>query len=237
MSVVSRSFGELSTSMCTAACSACSRCRSRRLEQTAVALLDAAERIVLAAGLEGLSLRGLADEVGTTRAVYSLFGSKDGLLVALGTRAFELLGAAIRELETTDDPAADPVEAGVAVFRRFAIEHPPLFRIGVQHTLPAPALARKFSAAAAEAFAGLEARMTRLEDAGLLGPRTVRDAACEFHALCEGLAAVELRALMPARQEARIWRDALTAFVAGFAASGTGNSRSPKTRNVAGVPR
>ncbi len=207
-------------------------------EQTAVALVDAAERIVLADGLDGLSVRRLAGEVGTTtRAVYSLFGSKDGLLVALGTHAFELLGAAINTLATTDDPAADLVEAGVAVFRRFAVEHPTLFRIGVQRTLLSPDLAGQFRAAAAEAFAGLEARMRRLEDAGLLGPRTVGDAACEFHALCEGLAAVELRGLMPVHDEARIWRDALTALVAGFAESGSRTRRSRTTKSVAAAPR
>ena len=59
--------------------------------------------------------------------------------------------------------------------------------------------------------------MTRVNDAGLLGPRNVRDAACEIHALCEGLAAVELRSQMAPGQEERIWRDALTALVAGFA--------------------
>ncbi|HEY2641889.1 MAG TPA: TetR/AcrR family transcriptional regulator, partial [Streptosporangiaceae bacterium] len=62
------------------------------------------------AGLDGLSLRGLADSVGTTtRADYSLFGSKDGLLVALGARAFGMLGSAIAMLPTTEDPAADLV--------------------------------------------------------------------------------------------------------------------------------
>jgi AcrR family transcriptional regulator len=185
-------------------------------ERTAEALLDAAERIVEVAGLEALSVRGVADEVGTTtRAVYSLFGSKEGLVVALGIRAFEMLGAGIDALPTTADPAADIVEAGVAVFRRFAIGHPSLFRIGVQ--LSSPQLRDRFSAAAAKAFAGLEVRMTRVNDAGLLGPRNVRDAACEFHALCEGLAAVELRSQMTPGQEERIWRDALTALVAGFA--------------------
>jgi AcrR family transcriptional regulator len=187
-------------------------------ERTAAALLEAAERIVQAAGLEGLSVRGVADDVGTTtRAVYSVFGSKDGLLAALGVRAFVMLGAAIAALPATEDPAADLVEAGVAVFRRFAIGHPSLFRIGVQQTLGPPALARDFADAAAQAFAGLEMRVTRLEVAGLLGSRTMRDAACEFHALCEGLAAVELRGLMTPGEESRIWRDALTALVAGFA--------------------
>ena len=58
-------------------------------ERTAERLLDAAERIVEAKGLDSLSVRVVAHATGTTtRAVYSLFGSKDGLVVALGKRAF-----------------------------------------------------------------------------------------------------------------------------------------------------
>jgi AcrR family transcriptional regulator len=187
-------------------------------QATAAVLLEAAERTVQAAGLEGLSVRGLADDVGTTtRAVYTLFGSKDGLLAALGIRAFRMLGAAIAELSATDDPAADLVEAGIAVFRRFAIGHPSLFRIAVQQTVGPPALASDFALASTQAFAGLEARVTRVKVAGLLGSRSVREAACQFHALCEGLAAVELRGMMTPGEEMRIWRDALTALVAGFA--------------------
>ena len=202
-------------------------------ERTAVALLEAAERAVEAGGLEALSVRGLADDVGTTtRAVYSLFGSKDGLLVALGTRAFEMLRTAIATLPTTDDPAADLIDAGVAVFRPFAIGHPSLFSIGVQQTVGSPTLARDFAQAAAEAFAGLETRVARVKGADLLGARTVRDAACEVHALCEGLAAVELRGSMTKGEEVRIWRDALTALVSGFAVPTRPSRRSAKTKNT-----
>lgn len=70
-----------------------------------------------------------------------------------------------------------------------------------------------------ESFTGLLAGVTCVKDAGLLGERTVPDTATEFHALCEGLAAVELRGLMPPGREERIWRDALSALVSGFAAS------------------
>ena len=102
-------------------------------EQTAAALLDAAERIAEQDGLAALSVRRVANEVGTTtRAVYSLFGAKEGLVAALGARAFDLLGATVAALPTTGDPAADLVRAGL-VFRRFTREHPALFRIGVQH--------------------------------------------------------------------------------------------------------
>lgn len=85
-----------------------------------------------AEGLGGLSVRVLADEVGTTtRAIYSLFGSKDGLVASLGARTFDLLGAAVEALPTTQDAGADLVEAGVNGFRPLVVDHPALFKLGV----------------------------------------------------------------------------------------------------------
>ena len=187
-------------------------------EHIAAALLEAAEQIVEADGLDALTVRRIAKEVGTTtRAVYSVFGSKDGLVVALGGRAFDLLREHIEALPATPDPAADLVEAGVSVFRLFAIEHPSLFKIGVQRALPAPGLFAGFRASAERALAELEALVGRLAAAGGICDRTVRDAARGFHSLCEGLAAMELRGALPVGDEVRIWRDALTALVQGFA--------------------
>jgi AcrR family transcriptional regulator len=187
-------------------------------ERTALALLQAAERAIQAGGVEAVSVRGVAEEAKTTtRAVYSLFGSKDGLLVALGARAFEMLGPAVRALPETDDPAADLVEAGAAVFRRFVTEHPILFRIGFQHRLAPPPRVAEFDAARLDALAGLAAKVTRLNRAHLLGGRTAADAIAYFDALCEGLADIELRGTFPRGDEERIWRDALTALVAGLA--------------------
>ncbi len=181
-------------------------------------MLEAAERIVERQGPDALTIRGVADAIGTsTRAVYTVFGSKDALLVALGARAFDLLRTQVAALPTTSDSTADLVEAGVGVFRPFAIDHPALFAIGVQHALPDPTLATGFLGAARDALAELEARIEPLEAAGLLGNRSARDAARSFHALCEGLAAMELRSLLPAGDEERIWRDALTTLVRGFA--------------------
>ena len=88
--------------------------------------------------------------------------------------------------------------------------------LAVQQTVAPPELAGQAQPAAA-AMAGLNARIERLAAAGLLGGRTVDAAACEFHAVCEGLAAVELRGLVHDGDEAPIWRDALGAFVAGLA--------------------
>jgi AcrR family transcriptional regulator len=186
-------------------------------EATAAALLDASERILEAEGLDALSVRRVADEVGTTtRAVYSLFGSKEGLLGSLGAHAFDILGELVGAQRLTQDTAADLARAGLA-FRRFALEHPALFRLAVLRVLTDTTTSRQFGAAAARAFAVLESRVQRVKDAGLLGDRDVYEVACEFHALCEGLASVELRGtLRPRHSFERVWKDALTALVTGL---------------------
>ena len=186
--------------------------------RTASALLDEAERIVESDGLDALTLRHVAAAAGTTtRAVYTAFGSKEALVIALGARGFDLLREALEGLSETADPAADLVEAGVSVFRRFAVDHPTLFRISIQRALPDPALFAGYVDAAREALDVLHRRVGRLEAAGRLGERSVGDAAAEFHSLCEGLAAMELRGMFRAGEEERIWRDALAALVRGFA--------------------
>ena len=62
-------------------------------EVTRLTLRDAAERLIATGGLEAVSARRVAAEAGTTtRAVYSLFGSMDGLIVdALAQGAYEYL--------------------------------------------------------------------------------------------------------------------------------------------------
>lgn len=189
-------------------------------ETTAKALLDAAEEMIQSGGMPALTVRGVADQIGTTtRAVYSLFGSRDGLLVALGTRAFDMLGAAVRALPETDDPAADLVEAGVSVFRPFVVAHPALFRIGFRGFVP-PELFARFEASNRHALAGLVARVDRLAQADLLGGRSVDEAVCVFDALCEGLAELELRNAVPFDVSELTWRDALSALVAGWQSVG-----------------
>src|SRR3954451_5238213 len=180
-------------------------------ERTAAALLAAGERAVAQGGLEALSIRGVADDAGTTtRAVYSLFGSRDGLIIALGAHTYDLLRTAIEQLPVTADAQADLVQAGL-LFRRFALEHPALFAIGIQRTLPSSDLWPRFRAAPSDALAVLSRRLLRLQEGNLLGGRTVRDATFQFHALCEGLAAVELRNGFPPGDAGRLWPEALTA--------------------------
>jgi len=186
-------------------------------DHTRRALLEAAERIVEAQGVDALSVRGVADAVGTsTRAVYTVFGSKEGLLVTLGGHAFALLGAAVDALPVTDDPVTDLVNAGAVAFRNFVVEHPALFGLGVQRIAIPAAIAAGFSAPASAALSSLHSRINRLASYDGVGARSLGDATWEFHAICEGLGAVELRCLMPQTRGRELWDDALRSLVTGW---------------------
>ena len=208
-------------------------------EATGRALLAAAEAIVESGGVDALSMRSVASWAGTTtRAVYSVFGSKDVLVAALGAHAFHVLGDSVESLITTGDPAADLVEAGARGFRSFACEHPSLFRLAIQQSAIPTELVATFRPAAEAAMAGLEQRLARLEQARLLGGRSVHDAVCQFHALCEGLAALELRGVFSRESDPeRLWREALSALIGGFAIAPGGAPKASPSSALSKVSR
>src|SRR6266542_2889013 len=184
-------------------------------ESTAAALLDAAERTIAEDGVGAISLRTVARDAGTTtRAIYSLFGSKDGLLGALGARAFNLLQREIEVLPATDQPGNDLIEAAL-IFRRFAVEHPALFSIAFHRA--DPTIWPRFRAAAMDALAVLDKRFEPLKDADLLGGRSVAEASTQFRALGEGAAWTELRGNPLLPDPERFWRNAFHALITGFA--------------------
>lgn len=189
-------------------------------EETRLALLDAAERIVANEGPEALSVRAVADAVDvSTRAVYSTFGSKAAMLDALSQRAFEMLFSEISRLPFTEHPDHDLVEAAVRVFRPMAIGHPSLFRLALLRVVPDLEVGQDTRDTSARAFQLLTERFERLEAAGLLVGQDPRSAAITFNALCEGMATTELRMNDRLGQDSeQVWRQAFTVLIAGFSA-------------------
>ena len=67
-------------------------------------ILDAARWLVELDGIDGLSMRRLANEADVSvRTIYNLFGDKDGLLEALVRESFDAMAAAVGDLDA-DDP-------------------------------------------------------------------------------------------------------------------------------------
>jgi AcrR family transcriptional regulator len=192
-------------------------------DTTRTSLRTEAERIVAEHGLSALSVRAVADAAHTTtRAVYSTFGSKEGLIDALAQTAFEFLHSEIEKLSETDDPVRDAVDIAVKVFRRLAVEHPVLYRIAFQRVAPTLRAGPEVAEARERAFAQLQRKIRRLEQAGLLGKTSLQEATVAIEAMMEGLANAELRGrtlpILPAGKEKQAWRRALTTLIRGFGA-------------------
>ena len=180
-------------------------------DSTRAALLAAAEELL--ARDESLSVRALADATSTTtRAVYSVFGSMDGVYRALLGRAFDEIRVRVEALPLTEDPRADLVDAGLRGFRAFAIAHPELFRIGFERRVPGLAGSPDVPESVA-AITVLAQRVHRCK--ALLGGRRAHEVTWQFHSFCQGLASVELHGWLGADPEHQ-WRDALMAFVVGL---------------------
>jgi AcrR family transcriptional regulator len=191
-----------------------------------LALLDAAETLITEGGAAALSVRTVAESVNTsTRAVYSLFGSKAGLLEALAVRLFELLSAAVDRVERTQDPIADVVTASLEGFRRVALTHTSLYNLVFLRVVPDLELGAEFAAIATKTFAQLEVLVSRITYSPMVHDETSRDdttfattfAAQTIHALTEGLVGMELRGALGSPEHAeRIWRDAITTLCRGI---------------------
>jgi len=124
--------------------------RKRQRKQARRAILDATEALMLEAGGDDFSIRGLAERCGyTAPTIYYYFTDKEGLVAALLQERFERLLASVSRVET----AADPVEnlkGMVSAFLRFGQENPTFYRLilagsrdGADRTPPAAEAARE----------------------------------------------------------------------------------------------
>jgi AcrR family transcriptional regulator len=199
-------------------------------EATRTALLRAAERLLAEGGPDALSIRHVSDAVGTsTRAVYSLFGSKEGLRSALYQVTFQDLRRRLLAVTETSDPIADLVRIGIDGFRAQALAHPHLFRLAFEW----PGRGTKTTDAdRREALATFDMLIRLIERAagGRRDAVDLRRLAVGFHALCQGLASGELAGLVGTYVDMpKVWHDTLTAYVRGFAAAPAG----PRKRRTA----
>jgi AcrR family transcriptional regulator len=151
-------------------------------------LIEAGIGILERDGLEALTVRKLAAEVGTsTMVVYTHFGSMTGVVDALSDEIFARFGAALAAIPHTDDPVADFFSMGAA-YRRFALKNPQHYQLMFGTTTPA-------------SLSSVRSDLT------VTGHATSRDAS--FQTLCEAVRrmvdAGRIRDDGPAAVAGRIW--------------------------------
>jgi AcrR family transcriptional regulator len=102
---------------------------SNAIHETRTALLEAAERLLVASEDGDVSTRAICESVGVGQPVlYRLFGDKQGLLDALAESGLARYAARKAEMESTQDAVAD-LRAGWDDHMAFASENPAIYRL------------------------------------------------------------------------------------------------------------
>jgi AcrR family transcriptional regulator len=178
------------------------------------ALLDAALSLIEAQGVEALTLRAVAGQVGVTHAApYRHFVDKGDLLAAVAGEGFKLLA---ERTEAARDAAGagltDRLLAIGVAYVRFAVEHPAHYRVMFGRGLVDLPADHPFHADAQRAFGVLTGTVGELQAAGLMAADAPDARAVLGWATVHGLAMLLTDGLLPlpATQEAR------DAFVAGI---------------------
>jgi AcrR family transcriptional regulator len=95
----------------------------------AARIVDVAARLLDDEGLPAVTARRVTAEAGlSTMAVYTHFGSMDGLLAAIWREGFGRFGAELDRATLTADPVADFMAQGWG-YRHFALREPHLYKV------------------------------------------------------------------------------------------------------------
>lgn len=171
--------------------------RKRRVEHASATtlnerLIEATLQLLREAVPADLTLRRIATAAGTTTmALYTGFGSRDGLLDVVYARGFEQLGECMAPATLLADPEQAVVEL-LSAYRAFALANPGLYGLLFERVLPAFDPSREARSTALDTTFGL----VTTQAGRLLGvdaqDAAARELAYLLWALTHGLVTLEL---------------------------------------------
>jgi AcrR family transcriptional regulator len=179
------------------------------------ALLDQAERTVRERGIDALSLRELARDVGVSHAAPRRhFADRQALLDALGEAGFDRLG---RELRAAVDGAGDDYEARLFAtanaYVRFATDDAAL--LALMFAAKHGEHADEMSEAADRAFAVMLELILHGQELGALEPGDPERVGIVLFATMQGIAALITGGMLEADRLDEVVSDAITRFLRG----------------------
>lgn len=132
-------------------------------------LVDAAERLFAVHGLDAVTMRQLAAELGVSPMTpYRYFADKDAILAAVRTRAFNRHAEA---LEAAFDAGLDPFQRAAAVgqaYLDFALTHPEAYKLMFDVKQPSADAYPELVAAGERSRATMTAHVKLMIDSGVL---------------------------------------------------------------------
>jgi len=162
----------------------------RRIE-----ILEAAERIFVAEGYEGATIRKIADEVGvSSTALYMHFRDKDEILHEICFAAMQALLAQNREIAARPLDPVTRVRLMLEGYTRMGLEHPNAYRL-VFCSAPRPGDGEAQTGAAEIASECYDCYTGVVREIAAAGRLRIADAECAAQALwaaCHGLVALKI---------------------------------------------
>jgi AcrR family transcriptional regulator len=181
------------------------------------ALLDAAEEVLVAEGIAGVTVRAVAERAGVApMGVYNRYGGKDGLVDALVMRSFDLLTEALAVRQ------ADPLErlrASGLAYRDFALSHPQHYAIIFMNAAGHRAAENPEVGEHAKAsFDALVGHVVACLDAGAIAAGDPVDLAQQIWSTVHGAVALELGGMVLTEDPAATYQHLLDLLAAGLTA-------------------
>jgi AcrR family transcriptional regulator len=166
-------------------------------EALRIRLLEKAGELLSSHGPEGLSLRRLAADAGTsTTAVYSLFGGKPGLIRELFVEGFRRLGDRMERVSRTEDPVADLCALGHA-YRTSALANRNFYSIMFGNAAPDFTPDAEAMSCALRSMRPLEDAVERAVAQGVFIDVAPSEIVFAAWGLVHGLVSLELNGSMP----------------------------------------
>lgn len=154
------------------------------------ALVENAARLIALDGPSGLTLRRLADEVGSsTMAVYTYFGGMGNLLQAVRKEGFDRFRVYLTAVRPSEDPVADLARLAWA-YHDNAVANPHLYRAMFMAAEPAS------EAVGDDTFEVLVEFLTRCVTAERFSPAEPRFLALQTWSAVHGVMSLNLSALL-----------------------------------------
>jgi AcrR family transcriptional regulator len=184
--------------------------------ETREKLVTAAIGIIGREGVGALTVRRLAEEVGTTtRAVYTLFGDKEGLLRALYHVAADGMARHLEAVPNDLEPERE-LDALAAGYRAWALENPALYNffiVGGPEMRPN----EQDMAYGFRTFERLGAAIGRAAAMGMFPGRDLESVGRQLWAVVHGMTSLELAGALGDNEEAgQRWRDLLATVRVGY---------------------
>jgi AcrR family transcriptional regulator len=168
--------------------------------------------LIATEGAAALTLRRVADEVGTsTMSIYTRFGSMPELRHAVRQEGFTRLAAALAKVTRTADPVADVAALGLAYYRNGA-SNPDLYRVMfIEEPLDSADAAIGW-----DTFDTLVAGVARAREAGRFSRGHPADLARQLWVLAHGVVSLELARMITAEEALASLGEAAHALLVSF---------------------